>query len=112
MSEVLELEPMRAIHPVVELHDFLELFGGEVDIVFNVLRGMPKPVGNPPKPPRNDWVSGECEPKLQRARECVVDETGEETCSTPMVFGGMPSVRVYNLSCGWAPDMRFDRIVA
>lgn len=48
----------------------------------------------------------------RQARECVVGSEGEEACSSTISFAGSRAVRVFNLSCGWAPEMRFDRILS
>lgn len=48
----------------------------------------------------------------RQARECAVGGEGEEACSSTISFAGSRAVRAFNLSCGWAPEMRFDRILS
>ena len=42
--------------------------------------------------------------------DCAIEVSGEEICVTPVAFAGT-SLRALNHSCGWAPEMRFDRLL-
>ena len=45
-------------------------------------------------------------------RRCVVDSEGFETCTTPVAFAGATGgIHVTNHSCGWPPELRWDRIL-
>ena len=113
-SYLFELQPLAELHPITELDDFLADSGGRIDHVFSILRGMPKGyVSAMQNTVVGEWVEGECSKSSTADAECEVDESGEEVCSTPLASfaGSSDSVRVRNLTCGWAPDMRWDRIL-
>ncbi|KOO34143.1 hypothetical protein Ctob_008111 [Chrysochromulina tobinii] len=42
--------------------------------------------------------------------DCAIEGSGEEICVTPVAFAGT-TLRALNHSCGWAPEMRFDRLL-
>jgi hypothetical protein len=118
-SELFDMKPLASVHPIAELSGVSS--SSHVDVVFSVLRGQPPPKGEdagvggvaPPgkKKPSAAWVAGKCsaagaEPK----EECEPSALGETTCTTTHLFAGI-AVRVANLTCGWAPDMRWDQIM-
>ena len=112
-SDLFELAPLQAINPVADLADYAAASQSRVDLVFSLQRGLPpgyKP-GAKPSDTRH-WIEGEC--SAPRANQiCEVDEQGEERCATPMASfaGHAGGLNVANLTCGWAPDMRWDRIL-
>ena len=120
-SDLFELAPLAALHPVAELADFVATTENRVDLVFSLLKGLPKGAQSAQQrgaeQPVGHWVAGECPNSPSGAPPanplCEVDEQGEERCTTPMASfaGAEGGVRVRNLTCGWAPDMRWDRIL-
>ena len=111
-SELFEMQPLAELHPITELSDFLAASEGRIDLVFSLLKGLPKGVVSAQEPGApSEWVEGECTKSIEA--ECEVDEQGEEVCSTPLAsFAGSDSgVRVRNLTCGWSANMRWDRIL-
>lgn len=114
-STLFDLQPLAEIHPIVELHELLAASAGRVDLVFSLLKGLPPGTLGAQQgmraPPNRYWVDGECATPVEA--ECEVDEQGEEVCMTPLnpFAGASGGAHVRNLTCGWAPDMRWDRIL-
>ena len=117
-SALFDLRPLAEIHPITELHQPEALARpGHADIVFSLLRGMPPNVlsaemGSGIAHATNRyWVEGDCAKPIEA--ECEVDEQGEEECLTPLAHfaGAEGGLRVRNHTCGWSPDMRWDRIL-
>ena len=117
-SHIFDVEPLRQLHPVLELHEFAERTGGgrgkpRVDLLFSILRGVsPELRGITSGLPL--WKESECNPSLTMANpgraECAIDEDGSERCVTPVAFAGT-DIGVHNHTCGWAPEMRWDHLL-
>ena len=114
-SDLFELAPLSTVHPVEDLETFLRQSAGHVDLTYTVLKGLPKESSPGPAHRAADgreWVPGECVDRPKQ--ECVIDSQGEKQCVTVLasfasIAGG---VRVFNHSCGWAPSLRWDRILS
>jgi len=119
-SHVFDIEPLRKLHPVVDLHDFLHRNDSSgsriqprIDLIFSILRGVsPRLKGVRKQLPL--WDEGDCASSLTMANpgqaDCAIEGSGEEICVTPVAFAGT-TLRALNHSCGWAPEMRFDRLL-
>ena len=165
------MAPLAALHPIVELPDFLASTGGQIDLIFSIIKGRIPEAADP----NEHWLPGECAstsgrphwmvctsyvlppacyfllltsyfllpashfllptsylllptsylllPTLQASlpttaaapvlenATCVVDESGAEICTTPMPSFAGSDIRVRNLTCGWTPSMRWDRVI-
>ena len=108
-SSLFDMAPLHALHPVLELDDVLaDEAHRAVDVVFSITRGMPPADVDPAG---RDWVPGECKGSLDPT--CEVDADGQQDCVTAMnSFGHTTgSFLVRNLTCGWIPDLRWDRVL-
>lgn len=105
-SYLFDLAPLHALHPVVELEDYLAANDRRVDLIFSINRGMP-----PKTAPKADHVEGPCAKWLAEA-VCEVDGDGATgSCYTPLTFGGAEGVRAANVTCGWSPEMRWEKLM-
>ena len=72
-SELFEMQPLAELHPITELSDFLAASEGRIDLVFSLLKGLPKGVVSAQEPGApSEWVEGECTKSIEA--ECEVDE--------------------------------------
>jgi hypothetical protein len=115
-SDLFDLAPLRRLHPAVDLQDYLNVTARpQIDLVFSLLRGAPRRDSNSQHTPDlgaddRAWVQGECQPSNRGNRGCTVGPSGDEVCTTSIAFAGAAGgVHVGNLTCGWAPSIRWDR---
>ena len=76
MSELFELQPLEELHPIAELSDFLEMTDNHLDIMFSVLKGLPKGEVSAAQAGMNagHWVEGECSKPVEAV--CEVSRVG------------------------------------
>ena len=91
VSTFLDLEPLRQMHPLVELHEYLAAADGKVDALFALRRGMPA------VKTEGDWVDGECNAK---------DGTADGVHDAEMACAVRHAWRIESAGCTRPPHTR------